>query len=86
MAKNPKTVNDFLDDLRASDWQTKEKKEPNLKKVKKADLEARGETDDGHFYLWDRAYYNRKILREKYSADKYKIAEYFPLTSTVTEC
>jgi metallopeptidase MepB len=83
MAKNPKTVNDFLDDLRDRLADEGEKELNRQKEMKKADLQARGEPDDGHFYIWDRAYYNRKMLREEYAADSNKIAEYFPLNSTV---
>jgi metallopeptidase MepB len=84
MAKNPKIVNDFLEDLRVKLAENGKKELDRLKAWKKADLEARGETYDGRFYVWDNSYYNRKMLKEKYTADTNKIAEYFPLTSTIS--
>ena len=84
MAKNPKTVNDFLEDLTVRLSKEGEKELKVLNEAKKADIEAKGGKYDGHFYIWDETYYNRKILKEKYSADKHKIAEYFPLSSTLS--
>lgn len=84
MAKTPQTVNTFLGDLRTrlSDGGLKEIE--TLKRLKKTDLESRGETFDGHYFLWDNRFYDRLMLEKDYSLDHQKIAEYFPLSTTIS--
>lgn len=83
MAKTPKTVLDFLGDLktRLADGGVKEIE--HLLALKKKDHEARGLPFDGNYYLWDHRFYDRMMVEEEYSIDENAIAEYFPLKSTV---
>ncbi|KAF2672618.1 zincin [Microthyrium microscopicum] len=85
MAKTPKTVDDFLNDLRSrlAPGGLSEKKA--LYDLKKTDLGSNGlsQYDDGNYYLWDHRYYDRLMLEKDFSLDQEKIAEYFPLDSTI---
>ncbi|CAK9438441.1 uncharacterized protein LODBEIA_P26650 [Lodderomyces beijingensis] len=83
MAKKKDTVLDFLDDLRTKLKPVAENNLKELKELKKADLEKRGLASDDNFYAWDFNFYNEKLLAEKYQVDNNKIAEYFPLQSTI---
>jgi metallopeptidase MepB len=40
-------------------------------------------SNDGNYYLWDSRFYQRMMVEKEYSIDEQKIAEYFPLQSTV---
>ena len=85
MAKTPKTVNDFLDDLRGQLAPGGVKETEHLKKIKKEDLASRGleATNDGNYYLWDSRFYNRMMVEREFSIDEQKIAEYFPIQTTI---
>ena len=83
MAKTPENVNLFLNDLRSKLAVGGKKELDHLKQLKKADLESRGEYYDERFYLWELEYYKQRMLEEEYSIDHQKIAEYFPLQTTV---
>lgn len=83
MAKTPKTVDDFLGDLRSrlSDGGAAEIEV--LKDLKKKDLQERGQTYDGRYYLWDHRFYDRMMEEKDYSLDQQRISEYFPLQTTI---
>lgn len=83
MAKTPKTVDDFLRDLRSrlSDGGVSEIN--TLKDLKKKDLESRGEKSDDRYYLWDHRFYDRMMEEKDYSLDQQLISEYFPLQTTI---
>lgn len=85
MAKTPKTVDDFLGDLRERLAPGGLKELEVLKKLKASDLEARGESgqDDGRYYLWDHRYYDRLMLEKDYQLDQEKISEFFPLSTSI---
>ncbi|PQE21351.1 Peptidase family M3 protein [Rutstroemia sp. NJR-2017a BBW] len=85
MAKTPETVNEFLHDLKVQLTPGGEKEVEHLKGIKKQDLEARGlgSTNDGNYYIWDNRFYDRIMVENEYSIDENKIAEYFPLQSTI---
>jgi metallopeptidase MepB len=85
MAKTPKTVDDFLGDLRTRLAPGGLKEIKNLMSVKEEDLKQLGKANeiDGHYYLWDNRYYDRLMLEQDFALDQEKIAEYFPLSSTV---
>jgi metallopeptidase MepB len=85
MAKTPKTVLDFLGDLRTRLAIGGAKEIEHLKELKMQDLISRGleATYDGNFYLWDHRFYNRLMVENEYSIDEQKIAEYFPLQPTI---
>ncbi|GKT45334.1 saccharopine dehydrogenase [NAD(+), L-lysine-forming] [Colletotrichum spaethianum] len=83
MAKTTKTVTDFLGDLRSRLTAGGAKEVEHLLELKKADTEARGVANDGNYYLWDHKFYDRLMIEKEYSIDENKIAEYFPITSTI---
>ncbi|KAK1834266.1 peptidase family M3-domain-containing protein [Podospora conica] len=83
MAKTPKTVLDFLGDLKTRLAPGGVKEIEHLLELKKKDHEARGIPFDGNYYLWDHRYYDRLMVEEEYKIDENAIAEYFPLKSTV---
>ena len=56
-----------------------------MKDFKAQDLQARGLEPEEEFYSWDYNYYNERLLEKKYKVDHTKIAEYFPLESTVSK-
>jgi metallopeptidase MepB len=83
MAKTPKTVDDFLGDLRSrlSDGGAAEIK--TLKEMKKQDLASSGADFDGRYYLWDHRFYDRMMEEKDYQLDQQLISEYFPLQTTI---
>jgi metallopeptidase MepB len=83
MAKTPKTVLDFLGDLKSRLAAGGVKEIEHLLALKKKDHEARNLPFDGNYYLWDHRFYDRMMVEQEYSIDENAIAEYFPLTSTV---
>ncbi|KAI1775099.1 Metalloprotease [Hypoxylon cercidicola] len=83
MAKEPATVNTFLSDLRSRLKAGGKKEIDHLLELKKKDEESRGLKPDGNYYLWDHRFYDRMMVEQEYSIDETKIAEYFPLQSTV---
>ncbi|KAF2705625.1 zincin [Pleomassaria siparia CBS 279.74] len=85
MAKLPKTVDDFLGDLRTSLAPGGKKEIANLLKIKQQDLKERSISDESNnnYYLWDHRYYDRIMLEKDFSLDHQVIAEYFPLQTTI---
>ncbi|KAI0830999.1 Metalloprotease [Hypoxylon sp. FL0890] len=83
MAKDPAVVNSFLSDLRTRLAPGGEKEKERLLELKKKDEESRGLKSDGNYYLWDHRFYDRMMVEQEYNIDEVKIAEYFPLQSTV---
>lgn len=85
MAKTPQTVDEFLSDLRTKLAPGGLDEIKNLLAVKEADLKDQGKTSeiDGHYYLWDHRYYDRLMLEKDFALDQNKIAEYFPLMTTI---
>jgi len=78
MAKTPKTVNDFLGDLRVQLAPGGKKEVEHLMDIKKEDLKSRGleAEDDGNYYLWDSRFYNRMMVEKEYSIDYRGYVEY----------
>jgi len=85
MAKTPKTVDDFLGDLRTRLAPGGLDEIKKLTAMKEADLKALGKADeiDGHYYLWDHRYYDTLMLEKEFALDQNKIAEYFPLMTAI---
>lgn len=83
MAKLPKTVDDFLGDLRTRLAPGGEKEIKKLLELKQQDLKARSLVDDGKYFLWDHRYYDRLMLERDFQLDQQIIAEYFPLQTTI---
>ena len=85
MAKTPKTVDDFLGDLRLKLAPGGIQEKNKLLEIKAEDLKARGKAGeiDGKYYLWDHRYYDRLMLEKDFALDQEKISEYFPLDNTI---
>ncbi|KAK0715537.1 peptidase family M3-domain-containing protein [Lasiosphaeris hirsuta] len=83
MAKTPKTVLDFLNDLKARLAAGGVKEIAHLLELKKKDHEERGVPFDNNYYLWDHRFYDRLMVEKEYSIDENAIADYFPLKTTV---
>lgn len=85
MAKTPQTVDDFLGDLRTRLAPGGLSELEKLKDLKAEDLKSRnqGDSNDGRYYLWDHRFYDRLMLEKEYALDQEKIAEYFPLSTTI---
>lgn len=84
MAKTTDAVDEFLTDLRQRLTAGGAKEVQRLLELKKADCEARGLPFDGNYYLWDHKFYDRLMIEKEYSIDETKIAEYFPISSTIS--
>lgn len=85
LAKTKETVLSFLSDLRSKLTPVAQEELKALKDFKAQDLQARGLEPEEEFYSWDYNYYNERLLEKKYKVDHTKIAEYFPLESTVSK-
>ena len=83
MAKSPESVNEFLGDLRTRLSLIAQNELEVLKNLKKSDLESKGQKYDGNYYIWDHRYYATIQLDKDYQVDQQKIAEYFPLETTL---
>lgn len=78
MAKTPKTVDDFLGDLRKRLAPGGLKEIEKLKELKKAET---GMADK--YFLWDHRFYDTLMLERDYQLDQNRIAEYFPLQTCI---
>ena len=85
MAKTTKTVDDFLADLRKKLTKGGLSEKKSLTALKEQHLkESQAEGSfDGNFYLWDNKFYDRMLLEKDYALDQEKLAEYFPLQTTI---
>ena len=83
MAKTPKTVDDFLGDLRTRLAKGGASEMEALKALKKQELKSMGEDFDGYYFLWDHRYYDRMMLEQDFSLDQEKLAEWFPLETSI---
>jgi metallopeptidase MepB len=79
MAKTPKTVDDFLGDLKGRLAEGGLKEIEKLKELKKAET---GNADN--YFLWDHRYYDTLMLEKDYQLDQNAIAEYFPLQTSIS--
>lgn len=79
MAKTPKTVMNFLDDLKVKLKPLGEKEFSYLKGLKAKET---GINND-NYYIWDQRYYHTKMLETDYNVDDIKISEYFPMQNTI---
>ena len=83
MAKTPKTVDDFLGDLRKRLTAGGAADRKGLLALKEQDLENRSLSSDGRLYLWDHRFYDRMLIEKNYSIDQEKLSEYFPLQTSI---
>ncbi len=79
MAKNADKVRRFYEELR-----------PKVRKKAKQDFDEftaakRAHTADTNakLYPWDQAFYEKRLLKEKYAVDSEKVREYFPLDRVI---
>jgi len=81
MAKNPASVERFLDGLHGK-----------LKKLGRAELKVllalkkkeEGRKSDGVIHVWDWRYYDNQLKKTSYQVDQEQIKEYFPLETVVS--
>ena len=78
MAKTPEWVDEFLSDLRTRLAPGALKEIEQLKQLKKSTV---GKAD--HYYLWDHRFYDTLMLEQDYQLDQNKIAEWFPLQTSI---
>jgi metallopeptidase MepB len=83
MARNTQTVAALLYSLRDGLTPGGLRELEKYKKLKQADVEEEGKVWDGHYFISDQPFYSRKLLVKEYTVDHGKIAEYFPLETTV---
>ena len=84
LAKKKDTVLNFLADLQTKLTPIAEEELKVLRDFKRRILKQELEPEES-FYSWDYNYYNERLLEQKYKVDHVKIAEYFPLESTVAK-
>ncbi|MCM2303812.1 MAG: Zn-dependent oligopeptidase [Elusimicrobia bacterium] len=75
MAKDPRTVSDFILRLRKKVKILAADELATLKSLKHV---FEGRASDGKFNAWDWRYYDNQLKKAKYSVDNQKIKEYFP--------
>ncbi|KAK4548385.1 hypothetical protein LTR36_010256 [Oleoguttula mirabilis] len=78
MAKTPKTVDDFLGDLRERLAPGGVQEIEKLKELKKTET---GSADK--YFLWDHRFYDTLMLERDFQLDQNRIAEYFPLQTSI---
>ncbi|PPJ60751.1 hypothetical protein CBER1_02320 [Cercospora berteroae] len=79
MAKTPKTVDDFLGDLR------KRLAPGGLKEIEKLkELKKKQGADGDNYYLWDHRFYDTLMLERDYQLDQNRISEYFPIQTSIS--
>lgn len=83
MAKSPRRVDEFLEDLRRRSIRGAKREALDLLEYKKKDCDKRGAPFDGHLYTWDTAFYNRMMVEDKLSLDEADVAQYFPVEHTL---
>ncbi|KUI61019.1 Saccharolysin [Cytospora mali] len=79
MARSPETVNKFLGQLKEALADGAKNEINRLKQLKQQNLKARGEENDGRFYLWDNSFYNNLSLKQEHAIDQQALSEYFLL-------
>ncbi len=81
MAKTPKRVLDFLNDLKAKLEPLGHKELDTLKELKARELGLT--SDEITLELWDLFYYHEMLMKEKFSVNQNEIKKYFPMERVV---
>jgi metallopeptidase MepB len=76
-------VNAFSDDLRSRLTAGGVRELEQLKQFKKVDVEFKGKEFDSSFFISSSFFCKGLMLEKQYSIDSQKIAEYFPLETTL---
>jgi len=84
MAKTPQHVDAFLSRLQNGLSGAVKEEIHRLKALKQDDVESRGETFDGRYFIWDHLFYHTISLKRDYDIDQQLIAEYFSYESVVS--
>ncbi|KAF9914846.1 hypothetical protein BX616_007442 [Lobosporangium transversale] len=81
MAKQPETVDEFLNDIMSSISDKLEDDKKELLELKRQEYETRGWSNqfDGILHSWDVKYYQEILFKKKYAVDNSLIQEYFEL-------
>lgn len=80
MAKNPKRVEDFLNELLAK---ASAKEDEEFKLLNKDLPEGVQLSADGKLYPWDKMYVSSQYKKKHYQLDNREIAEYYPMENTI---
>ena len=83
MMKTPEHVDKFLGGLREKLTPLAQKESNALKEIKKAYLKDKDDKDDDEYYTWDNRFFSRLQIEQDYKLDQEKLAEYFPLQTTI---
>ncbi|KAL2087617.1 hypothetical protein ACEWY4_016445 [Coilia grayii] len=79
MAKNSRTVANFLDEVYEKLKLLGKKERKFILSLKQKECKKRGLDFDGQIHAWDMPYYMNQVEKVKFSVDKDKLIEYFPL-------
>jgi len=83
MAKNPETVEKFLNDLITKLQILWKREKESWLKLKKIEAEELGFEFNGKIAMEDILYYRTQSEKKEYSVDKSKLKEYFPLETVI---
>ncbi len=81
MAKTPKRVIDFMNDLKEKLTPLMEKETIVLKELKAKELNL--PLEDVKIEIWDLFYYHEMLMREKYTIDQNEVKKYFPVDTVI---
>ena len=81
MAKTPKRVIDFMNDLKTKLAPLMEREMDVLKELKAK--EQKIPVEDVTFEIWDLFYYHEMLMKEKYAVDQNEVKEYFPADTVI---
>ncbi|EPT05216.1 Metalloprotease [Fomitopsis schrenkii] len=83
MAKNAKTVVEFLDDLEQKLRPIGARERTTLLALKQEEHAAHGYPFDGELYMHDFWYYSRRLIERELEFDDQKVKEHFPVSTVV---
>ncbi|MHA1904680.1 MAG: M3 family metallopeptidase, partial [Candidatus Thorarchaeota archaeon] len=81
MAKTPKRVHEFMNDLKDKLTPLSKKEFEVLRGLKAQEQDK--SIDDTELELWDFWYYHELLLKEKYAVDQNEVKKYFPMETVV---